>query len=128
MEPGNSHGTNPNFQTLLVTGSFTRNDGTTANVGEYLVNRRFLLQRLNWLTYKGPSGPSVANPTGRNIPSSQPGSRTDPDWDMWLLTKTVWAYVDISEGPCQRGDRREHPEIFWFGMGHDERALELCRT
>src|SRR4029077_18317464 len=46
---------NPNFQTLLVTGSFTRNDGTAASVGEYLVNRRFLLQRLNWLTYMGPS-------------------------------------------------------------------------
>ena len=46
---------NPNFQTLLVTNSFTRNDGTTANVGDSFVNKRFLLQRLNWLTYKGPS-------------------------------------------------------------------------
>src|SRR5438876_1903548 len=58
--PATPDATNPNFQTLLVTGSFTRNDGTTANVGEYLVNRRFLLQRLNWLTYKGPSA-TVAN-------------------------------------------------------------------
>src|SRR5882757_8142191 len=70
---------NPNFQTLLVTGAFTRNDGTTANVGDPLVNKRFLLERLNWLTYKGPSAT-------RTIPSSQPGSRTDPNWDMWLLT------------------------------------------
>src|SRR5436190_4592840 len=54
--------TNPNFQTLLVTGSFTRNDGTTANVGDPLVNKPFLLQRLNWLTYRGTSaGRSVAN-------------------------------------------------------------------
>src|SRR2546430_1467887 len=68
--------TNPNFQTLLVTSSFTRNDGTTANVGDYLVDKRFLLQRLNWLTYKGPSGPSVANPTGRS----------SSDADMSLLT------------------------------------------
>src|SRR6266496_310182 len=77
---------NPNFQTLLVTGPFTRNDGTAASVGEYLVNRRFLLQRLNWLPYKGPSGPSVANPTGRNIPSSGPGLG-NADYDMWLLTR-----------------------------------------
>jgi hypothetical protein len=55
--------TNANFQTLLVTGSFTRNDGTTANVGDYFVNKRFLLQRLNWLTYNGPSASrSVSDP------------------------------------------------------------------
>jgi hypothetical protein len=73
--------TNPNFQTLLVTAAFTRNDGTTiAAVGDPLVNTRFLLERLNWLTYKGPSAT-------RTIPSSQPGSRTDPNWDMWLLTR-----------------------------------------
>ena len=70
---------NPNFQTLFVTRSFLRNDGTTANVGEYLVNERFLLQRLNWLTYKGPSA-------SRSIPSSAP-SLGDPDYDMWLLTR-----------------------------------------
>jgi len=49
--------TNPNFQTLLVTTSFTRNDGSTANVGDPLVTKPFLLQRLNWLTYKGSSAP-----------------------------------------------------------------------
>src|SRR2546421_8199096 len=71
--------TNPNFQTLLVTSSFTRNDGTTANVGDYLVNKRLLLQRLNWLTYKGPSAT-------RNIPTSAP-SIGSADYDMWLLTR-----------------------------------------
>ena len=78
--PATPTATNPNFQTLLVTGSFTRNDGTTAAVGDPLVNKRFLLERLNWLTYKGPSAT-------RTIPGSQPGSRTDPNWDMWLLTR-----------------------------------------
>ena len=38
--PTTPDATNPNFQQLLVTGSFTRNDGTAASVGEYLVNRR----------------------------------------------------------------------------------------
>jgi hypothetical protein len=70
---------NPNFQTLLVTNSFARNDGTSANVGDPYLNKRFLLQRLNWLTYKGPSAT-------RNIPTSAP-SIADSDYDMWLLTR-----------------------------------------
>jgi len=78
--------TNPNFQKLLVYWPIHWNDGTAASVGEYLVNRRFLLQRLNWLTYKGPSGPSVANPRAENIPSSGPGLG-NADYDMWLLTR-----------------------------------------
>ena len=77
--PASPDSINPNFQTLLVTNSFTRNDGTTANIGENLVNRRFLLQRLNWLTYKGPSAT-------RTIPNSAP-SLGDPNYDMWLLTR-----------------------------------------
>lgn len=78
--PATPDSINPNFQTLLVTNSFTRNDGSTANIGDYLVNKRFLLQRLNWLTYKGPSAT-------RNIPTSTP-SIGSPDYDMWLLTRS----------------------------------------
>jgi hypothetical protein len=77
--PATPDSINPNFQTLLVTNSFTRNDGTTANVGDYLVNKRFLLQRLNWLTYKGPSA-------NRTIPTSAP-AWPSADYDMWLLTR-----------------------------------------
>ena len=77
--PGDSApATNPNFQTLVVTGAFPRNDGTTANVGDPLVNKRFLLERLNWLTYTGPSAT-------RTIPGSAPPFG-DPNYDMWLLT------------------------------------------
>ena len=46
---------NPSFPTVRVPTSFTRNDNTTANVGDPLVNKRFALQRLAWITYKGPS-------------------------------------------------------------------------
>jgi hypothetical protein len=78
---------NPNFQALKVTGLFTRNDGTAASVGEYLVNKRFLLQRLNWLTYKGPSA-TVANGGTRNaVPTSAPAIGS-ADYDLWLLTRT----------------------------------------
>ena len=47
---------NPSFPAVRVQASFTRNDGSTANVGDPLVNKRFALQRLAWITYKGPSG------------------------------------------------------------------------
>ena len=53
--PATPDSTNPDFRTLRVTAGFTRNDGTIAAIGEPLVKKRFSLQRLNWLTYKGPS-------------------------------------------------------------------------
>ena len=46
---------NPSFLLRRVTNSFTRFDGTTANVGDTLMNTRFPLSRLAWITYKGPS-------------------------------------------------------------------------
>jgi hypothetical protein len=79
LSPRTPDPTNPNFQTLLVTNPFTRNDGTTASVSDPYVNKRFLLQRLNWLTYKGPSAT-------RNIPSNAP-SIGNADYDMWLLVR-----------------------------------------
>src|SRR5205823_3471772 len=82
--PATPTATNPNFQTLLVTGLFPRNDGTTANVGDPLLNKRFLLERLNWLTYKGPSATTPGG-TRNPVPTSTPGA-TSPDWDLWLLT------------------------------------------
>jgi Tfp pilus assembly protein PilX len=52
---GGDKSINPSFPTVRVQTSFTRNDGSTANVGEPLVSKRFSLQRLAWITYKGPS-------------------------------------------------------------------------
>ena len=46
---------NPNFLSRRVTNAFTRFDGTTTVVGEPLVKTRFPLNRLAWITYKGPS-------------------------------------------------------------------------
>jgi Tfp pilus assembly protein PilX len=43
------------FQNIRVSGSFTRNDGSIAQIGEPLVKKRFALSRLLWLTYRGPS-------------------------------------------------------------------------
>jgi Tfp pilus assembly protein PilX len=46
---------NPSFLSVQVNSPFTRNDGSTAIVGEPLVKKRFPLNHLAWLTYKGPS-------------------------------------------------------------------------
>src|SRR5437870_8276835 len=87
--------TNPNFQKLWVTAAFTRNDGTTGNVGDYLVNKRFLLQRLNWLTYKGPSH-------SRTIPNNAPAIG-NANYDMWLLTRTNGLTFGLTKAFLQQG-------------------------
>jgi len=83
---------NPAFPSLLVTGTFLRDDGSLANPGDPLVKTRFALSRLAWLTYKGPSGGGVsplggASTTPRTIPTVNPGI-TSPDYDMWQLVHT----------------------------------------
>jgi hypothetical protein len=110
--------TNPNFQTLLVTAPFTRNDGTTAYVGDFLVSQRFLLQRLNWLTYKGPSAL-------RTIPSSAPGlsgcipvsAACAPDYDMWLLTRPNGITFGLTSAFLQQGT--DANIVKYFGLVWD---------
>jgi hypothetical protein len=46
---------NPGFLEVRVKTAFKRQDGTAALAGEPLVKKRFPLERLAWLTYKGPS-------------------------------------------------------------------------
>jgi len=46
---------NPAFLTMRATSVFTRNDGSKSVIGEPLIKKRFLLNRLCWLSYEGPS-------------------------------------------------------------------------
>jgi hypothetical protein len=46
---------NPSYLTVRALKTFIRSDGSTAGIGDPLVSKRFPLQRLAWLTYKGPS-------------------------------------------------------------------------
>jgi len=46
---------NPSFLEVRVLKGFTRLDGCPASVGEPLVKKRFPLERLSWITSKGPS-------------------------------------------------------------------------
>ncbi len=59
---GNDNQYNPPFKSIRVINSFTRNDGSTAIVGEPLVKKRFALNRLVWITYKGPSASNMSDP------------------------------------------------------------------
>ena len=45
---------NPSFLATTVKTAFTRNDGSAAKVGDPFVKTRFNLNRLAWITYKGP--------------------------------------------------------------------------
>jgi hypothetical protein len=46
---------NRDLLSVRATGAFTRFDGTSAELGDLLLKRRFPLSRLAWITYKGPS-------------------------------------------------------------------------
>ena len=60
---------NPSFLTVRATSAFTRNDGTTAVVGEPLVKKRFALNRIAWLTFRGP----IADASGNLNPNGDVG-------------------------------------------------------
>ncbi|MCX6967292.1 MAG: hypothetical protein NTZ46_05830, partial [Verrucomicrobia bacterium] len=69
---------NPSFLTVKVATPFTRNDGSETVVGEPLVKKRFALNRLAWLTYKGPS-----HDRGQN----------DPDIQALINKGIPWTYL-----------------------------------
>jgi hypothetical protein len=61
--PGPAESTyNPPFRSIRVASAFTRNDQTTAVVGEPLVKKRFALNRVAWITPYGP----ISTGTGFN--------------------------------------------------------------
>ncbi|MBA3830791.1 MAG: hypothetical protein H0X34_02630 [Chthoniobacterales bacterium] len=77
--PNEPTAVNPNFLRRRVTGAFTRFDGTSTVVGEPLINTRFPLSRLAWITYKGPSAvvytannsdPAITQLTTAGVPIS----------------------------------------------------------
>lgn len=77
---GSDNTVNPPFLSVTATSAFTRNDGSTAVVGEPLVKKRFALNRLAWLTPQGPSA-------SRTIPTTAPAVGSQ-NYDMWQLVNT----------------------------------------
>jgi hypothetical protein len=69
---------NVSFLATRTPTNFTRTDGTLAAVGDPLVKKKFPLNRLAWLTYKGPS----AN-----------RSQADPDIQSLISNGIPWSYL-----------------------------------
>lgn len=77
-ETGGDKFINPSFPGTRVQAAFLRNDGTTAKVGDPLVNKRFPLNRLAWITYNGPSASR---------------SQSAPDIQSLIANGIPWTYL-----------------------------------
>lgn len=84
---------NPSFLSVRVSGTFTRMDGSLAVTGEPLVKKRFPLNYLAWVTYKGPSGEA------RNLNAT---SLTGPDADIAALKNSGFAQSFLASGTAQK--------------------------
>jgi hypothetical protein len=109
---------NPSLLNVIVQSgkTFTRNDLTSAVVGEPLTKRRFALNRLSWLTYEGPSADVYAsNSSDANlaalmadgIPLSYLLEGTDANIKKyfgltWDSANHVWDY-NVHNGPSGAG-------------------------
>jgi hypothetical protein len=69
---------NVSFLTNRVTNSFTRADSSLAVPGEPLVKKRFPLNRLAWLTCKGPSADNMSDPIVRATITALGGNPLNP--------------------------------------------------
>jgi hypothetical protein len=116
---------NPGFLEVRVKTAFKRLDGTAALAGEPLVKKRFPLERLAWLTYKGPSALLGAADELYNA-----GGTAVAIYDTFGLTWTrdpagywFWAYdhgkrggiykledlTGIATLPCERSEGSQKP-------------------
>jgi len=82
---------NPKFSQVLVKAKFTRNDGTIATPGEPLVKERFALNRLIWLTYKGPS----QGRSGADIADLKTNLGITQDWLNQGTNANIQAYFGL---------------------------------
>lgn len=68
---------NPPFASIRVSTGFQRLDGTAAQAGDPLVSKRFPLNRLVWITYKGPSANNMSDPAVQQSILALGGNPTD---------------------------------------------------
>ncbi len=98
---GNDDSINPSFLQVMVTGSFTRNNGMGAVPGEPLVKTRFDLLRLAWITYKGPLSDGKF---GGVATSAVQVNSTDPD--LTLMAQYLNQYYGLSYAFLQQGTKQ----------------------
>ena len=93
---------NPDFTQARVVGAFTRFDGSSAVVGEPLLKTRFSLNRLAWITYKGPSAllattdPVITQllSAGVSLQTVQGGTAANiqASFGLSYISTDLWAY------------------------------------
>jgi hypothetical protein len=86
---------NPAFLELTVKTSFVRVDGSIAKVGEPLVKKRFPLERLGWVTQRGPSA-SLSKTDPLYNPEGTPKAIMDCMGLLWMQDSAgvwFWAYT-----------------------------------
>jgi hypothetical protein len=69
---------NVSFLTNRVTNGFTRSDLSKAIPGEPLVKKRFPLNRLAWITFKGPSAENISDPVVQATITALGGNPLNP--------------------------------------------------
>ena len=95
---------NPSFLAVRVQTSFTRNDGSVAQVGDPLVNRRFALSRLAWITYRGPSANNMSDPVVQQSITGLGGNPSNSNDPVYQLVEqgnstNIYKYFGLSWVP-----------------------------
>jgi hypothetical protein len=95
---------NPAFLSVRVASTFIRNDGSTAQAGEPLVKKRFNLNRLAWLTYKGPSANNMSDTTVQQtitLLGGNPSKTSDPVYQFVAqgTAQNIYNYFGLSWVP-----------------------------
>jgi hypothetical protein len=103
---------NPPFLKIRAGSNFDRVDGSRASPGEPLIKRRFPLNRLAWLTYKGYSADNKSDPvvkayTDAGIPADFIGRGTEASVEKsfgleWKGGKWVYDIHNGGSGPITR--------------------------
>lgn len=85
---------NPPFLGVRVRNEFIRADLSTAKVGEPLVKKRFPLERLAWLTHKGPSALLPSSDADYNPGGTREAIKTHfgLTWEQSASGIYVWSY------------------------------------
>lgn len=100
---------NPPFLTVRVTTAFTRPDGSHASVGDPLVQKRFPLNRLAWITSNGPSASNMTDAVVRKTITALGGDPSDTNDPVYkFLEKGTSENILDSFGLTWRGGHWEY--------------------
>ena len=95
---------NPSLLAVRVQTSFARNDGSIAKAGDPLVNKRFALSRLAWITYRGPSADNMNDPVVQQSITGlggNPSNSSDPVYQLVAQgnAASIYNYFGLSWVP-----------------------------